>query len=138
MISRLFWAFLQHISAPSEKEIREKLMKYSVLVLLIGLMTLAPAFANNIPTPEELRQSLQYRHDEQVKFEADGLIMRIIDNIPYTKEKKAVVFYIYAYYSQDAMDYAKQKFSEKGWNLQFESNKDQYDETYIKVTLNEA
>lgn len=35
MISKWFWAFLQHISAPSEKEIRESLIRLGVFLCLI-------------------------------------------------------------------------------------------------------
>ena len=77
-ISKIFWAILQHISAPSEKEIRERL-----LALLLVFLIWAPALAL---TPDEMRGEAQRQYDRYIELEIDRLYYKLQGSIVYTKE----------------------------------------------------
>lgn len=80
MISKWFWLFLQHISAPNEKEIRESLIRFC---LVISFMGLAPAFAM---TPDEMRGQAQREYDQYIELEISRLYYMLSGAIVYTKK----------------------------------------------------
>lgn len=78
-----FWRLLQHISAPSEKEIRESLANRLFTAGLIVFLSLTPAFAM---TPDEMRGEAQRRYDQYIELEISRLYFMLSGSIIYTKE----------------------------------------------------
>lgn len=109
IVSKLFWAFLQHISAPSEKEIRERL-----LALLLVFMIWAPAYA--IGTPADYKRQSQALRDEALRFEVAGFLQEVEDHLVVKDGKASAKFTMEkGRYSFDALTRGRILLEVNGW-----------------------
>lgn len=121
-ISKWFWAILQHISAPSEKEIRERL-----LALLLVFLIWAPAYA--APTPADLHRQMDADRVVNIRHQIDSIRDGVVENIvflPGTQLLKSTCFLLKTQYDMSAIQAARKEFLDAGWNCIYEEQPGAY------------
>lgn len=112
-ISKIFWAILQHISAPSEKEIRERL-----LALLLVFLVWAPAYCLPL-TPDQAEVRAEQELQTKYYQEAQDLERRF-NNLALSNVKTGTTthrLYLNTEYNEEAITLFKNNLEKANWDV---------------------
>lgn len=113
IISKIFWAILQHISAPSEKEIRERL-----LALLLVFLIWAPAFALPI-TPDQAEVRADQELEEKYRKQSDDLTMFFNEQVIWEVKRgiRTHIFTVDKNFCEEAITLFKNDLFRANWDV---------------------
>lgn len=116
-INKWFWRFLQHVSAPSEKEIREGLIRYMVIICCTVNMV-APTYCLPL-TPDQVAVRAEEELEAKYCREAQDLEVRFND-LALSNTKKGVTthrFYLNTEYNEEAITLFKNNLEKTNWDV---------------------
>jgi len=115
-MTKWIWRQLQWLTAPSEKEIRESLMRSSLLCwAVISLIGWAPAFAM---TPDEMRGESQRQYDHYIELEINKFYSMLSGAIVYDKATDSFsgkVIVKRGEFPEEALRLAIEKMERQSW-----------------------
>lgn len=121
IISKWFWRLLQHISAPSEKEIRESLIRF--MVIICCAVNTAPVLAYPFPTPTEFKErtksEIARQREDLIENDKIDFLIRVQGNLKLLLDERIESRFEFdkGDYSPESISRARKVLQSQGWAL---------------------